>query len=638
MLLFNINYFPKFSPALIFRILVFIFALGLVPRLALCGEGGDDQFVPPVASALFKSHLRIDRQYIVTETLELKRLIRNDEAAHSNGNIKLSFEPSLGQSLEVIEAYTISPQGYRFSVRRSDIKTQRKDVESNSVEFGDEQVKVVIFPRVQAGSQLYVKAEKIYRKPLWEKDFTLTRLFSPHHEWQDVQFTIEYPAGSPLQVAADGLEGGEISSGNRVRKFLFTYKNLQPMQREEGSVGEGDYGALLTISSFKDWQELGRAYASSAKKRLVVTSAIREKADEITSGINDRRQQMAAIYRWVQANIKYVSDIVGRGGVVPNDTRTIFAKRIGDCKDHSLILVALLGAKGIDATTALVNSGDGYLMRGRPTLQPFNHAITYVPEFDAYLDATNRFARFDQVPDEVAGKPTLLTDMGLLGHTPSARPEINVSKTSVKIVVHPDGQMNGETVYLPSGAYEILERQQRSANTYVRMQKQVSDALEKFGETGTGQIVTGDVMAVDRPLRVNARYSLDPLANVPGKGALRLPSGMLSGHIRSASAPAEKPREVIHFKWLCVAKTVEEDYQITFPENVKVTRVPQDVEFIKPPINFTATYKQEGNTVFVKKRHIAAYAGPVCGEFENAVWKEFYPVLRRDALSQIFYE
>lgn len=626
------------SNSSIFPNIVLFFALVFLSQMAASGEPGEDDFVPPTASVLFKSHIRIDRNYVVRETVEIKRLLRNDEAAHDSGNIKLYFEPSLGQSLRIIEAYTISPQGDRFAVRQSDIKVQRKDVESNSVEFGDEQVKVVIFPRVQAGSQLYVKFEKIYRKSLWEKHLTLTRMFSPHQEWQDVSFVIEFPADTPLQIGVDGFEGGAISSGNGISKHYFSYKNPKPMQREDGSVGASDYGALLTVSSFKSWQELGAAYAFEAKKRLVITPEIREKSEEITRGITDRRLQMAAIYSWVQANIKYVSDIVGRGGVVPNDTRSIFGKRIGDCKDHSLILVAMLRAKRIEATTALVNSGDGYLMRGRPTLQPFNHAITYVPEFDVYLDATNRFARFDQVPDEVAGKPTLLTDMGILGRTPSASPEINVSKTSVNLLIHPDGRISGETVYSPAGVYEIVERQQRSANTYVRMQKQVADALEKFGETGTGRIVTGDVMAVNEPLRVTASYTLDPLANMPGRGALQLPSGMLSGHIRSGSAPSQKPREVIHLKWQCVAKTIKEDYRIRFPDNVTVTQVPQDVEFIRPPLSFKATYKLEGNTVVVQKRYVASYASAVCGETENAVWKEFYPVLRRDALAQIFYD
>lgn len=622
----------------VFPKVILFFALVFLSHPAVSSESAEEDFVPPTASVLFKSHIRIDRNYVARETVEIKRLLRNDEAAHNSSNIKLYFEPSLGQSLRVIEAYTISPQGERFAVRQSDIKVQRKEVESNSVEFGDEQVKVVIFPRVQAGSQLYVKFEKIYRKSLWEKNFTLTRTFSPHQEWQDVSFTIEFPADKPLQVEGDGFEGGAISSTNGISKYHFTFRNPKPMQREEGSVGDSDYGALLTVSSFKSWQELGSAYAVEAKKRLVITPEIREKSEEITRGITDRRLRMAAIYRWVQANIKYVSDIVGRGGVVPNDTRTIFSKRIGDCKDHSLILVALLRAQGIEATTALVNSGDGYLMRGRPTLQPFNHAITYVTEFDAYLDATNRFARFDQVPDEVAGKPTVLTDMAVLGRTPSASPGINVSKTSVKLLIHPDGRISGETLYTPAGIFEIVERHQRSANTYARMQKQVADALEKFGETGTGRIVTSDVLAVDKPLRITASFTLDPLANMPGQGALRLPSGMVSGHIRAGSAPAEKPKEVIHFKWQCVAKTVEEDYQIRFPENVTLTRVPQDVEFIKPPLSFKATYTKEGNTVLVRKRYVASYAASVCGEFENAVWKEFYPVLRRDALAQIFYE
>jgi len=42
---------------------------------------------------------------------------------------------------------------------------------------------------------------------------------------------------------------------------------------------------------------------------------------------------------------------------VPHDAQSILDNRYGDCKDHVVILEALLEAVGIDSSPALINSG-----------------------------------------------------------------------------------------------------------------------------------------------------------------------------------------------------------------------------------------------------------------------------------------
>ena len=598
----------------------------------------DEEFVPPMATVLRNSHIRIDRNYVLTETLENIRLIRNDEAAQENGNWKIGFQPSLGESVKILDAYTIGPRGEKYPVAKSDIKVQRKDIDSQSLEFGDDLYMVVIYPRVQAGSRLYIKYEMVNRKTLWEGNITALRLLTPHHEWQEAKYVIEFPQGLPIRVAAEGFSGGETGVTKGVKRYEFFLKNPTPVEMESGSVSSRDYAPIITISSFQSWQELGRAYAVPANKKINITPAIRAQVEEITRGLGDRREQIAAIYRWVQSNIKYVSDIVERGGVIPNDTRRIFDKRIGDCKDHSLMMVAMLRVKGIDATTALVNLGDAYAMRGVPTLASFNHAISYIPEFDMYLDSTSRFSRFGQLDDEVRGKPTLLTDSGVIGKTPSATPEMNISKTSVQIKILPDGTIKGETLYTPLGNFEISQRLTRSANTFSRTREQAAEALKKQGESGVGQIRVSDLTAMDKPLEVTATYTLDPLSNIPGAGALRLPSGMIPAHLRGIASPGNNPEPTLRFPSPCSSKTVEEDYQIEFPPTVAITRLPKDVELRDGPWHYKASYEKIGNKVIAKRRYVFNFAESVCGDAENTVWKKVYPVVRQDLLSQIFYE
>ena len=75
---------------------VLLLCLSIVGASAIA-RGADEEFVPPVATVLRNSHIRIDRNYVLTETLENIRLVRNDEAAQGNGNWKIGFQPSLGE-------------------------------------------------------------------------------------------------------------------------------------------------------------------------------------------------------------------------------------------------------------------------------------------------------------------------------------------------------------------------------------------------------------------------------------------------------------------------------------------------------------------------------------------------------------
>jgi hypothetical protein len=125
----------------------------------------------------------------------------------------------------------------------------------------------------------------------------------------------------------------------------------------------------------------------------------------------------------VTRNIRYVAIYLGDGGIIPHDANSIIRNRYGDCKDHNALLIALLSAKGINATSALINSGSAFVVPKLPVIGPFNHVITYIPAWDLYLDSTAEMAPFGVLPNGEVDKPTLLTKLGKVGRTPKAKKE-----------------------------------------------------------------------------------------------------------------------------------------------------------------------------------------------------------------------
>ena len=139
---------------------------------------------------------------------------------------------------------------------------------------------------------------------------------------------------------------------------------------------------------------MGRAYAAAASPKSFVTPEIAALADDITKGIDDRRQQAIAIDAWMKKNIRYVAVFLALGRVVPNDAASVLRNKIGDCKDKATLMSALLAAKGIVSEAVLINLGGTYSLPEPPTMVALNHVILYLPEFDLYDDPTQNFAAF----------------------------------------------------------------------------------------------------------------------------------------------------------------------------------------------------------------------------------------------------
>jgi hypothetical protein len=66
---------------------------------------------------------------------------------------------------------------------------------------------------------------------------------------------------------------------------------------------------------------------------------------------------------------------------------------------------------------------------------PFNHEITYIPQWDLYLDSTQEMLPFGVLIADVADKPTLLAALGKIGRTPNMTADKNRMQTRAKLTI-----------------------------------------------------------------------------------------------------------------------------------------------------------------------------------------------------------
>ena len=88
----------------------------------------------------------------VVEVTEMTTLINSQLAVESESQADLPYNSTFA-TLEVLEAYTITPQGQQISVAANAIRTVDEDNSKGAAMFSDQKSKIIIFPKVTPGSR-----------------------------------------------------------------------------------------------------------------------------------------------------------------------------------------------------------------------------------------------------------------------------------------------------------------------------------------------------------------------------------------------------------------------------------------------------------------------------------------------------
>lgn len=581
-------------------------------------------------------HIKINADTSSEETEELTTLINTQNGASSSPDDELSYNASK-ETLTILEAYTILPTGEHIKVSKNNIHTKDQASESSHSNIDDTKVLVIIYPNVTVGSKTYYKSLRKVREQAIKNQYDLYASFGPHQRLDYVEYNIEFSPKLKLFVDSQKLNGGKLSDGKLgQQRYQYTYTQANALSKESYEVDAADYSPYLHFTSYENPLAFAGEFEKKAKPKALVTPEIQAQADKITLGITDDYAQAKAIYNWVSKEIRYVGDFIGENGYTPHDANYILHRRFGDCKDHNNLLLTLLKAKKIDASSALINAGNTFTLSKLGTPSRFDHVITYLPKWDVYIDATQSYAPLGILSSTELDKPTLLMALAKVGHTPKFSVDNDQVLNDVKLYIQTDGTIKGSSETIFKGTKDIVARGIYSEFEGEQKQKMVIDHLKSNRESGTGTLKPDDVHSFTTPYKVAGEFTLDPISNMPGNGAITLPVGLANSVLTLRGNKA--PEETISLPYVCESVYLEENTRIEFPSNVKVSKIPDTILFNENGIRYQATYQLNQNTVTAKRS--LAYSSPfiTCNSKDLDNWKVFHKVLKRDLRGQIVYE
>ncbi|TAJ16005.1 MAG: DUF3857 domain-containing protein, partial [Planctomycetota bacterium] len=201
---------------------------------------------------------------------------------------------------------------------------------------------------------------------------------------------------------------------NGLRSYRFFARDLARLSPEGFMPPLAELVPVVDLSTYANWAEFGRWWWHFIEKELDTSAALRAKVAELVAGKSGERERVESILRFVAQEVRYNSWPFGTHGYEPFTATTIFERRLGDCKDKSILLRQMLAEIGVAARPVLIRAE-----HRRPDeplraamVEHFNHCIAWVeptPERDGYfLDATAEHNPLEYLREDDQGAEVLV--------------------------------------------------------------------------------------------------------------------------------------------------------------------------------------------------------------------------------------
>ena len=276
---------------------------------------------------------------------------------------------------------------------------------------------------------------------------------------QQSSITVVMPAAYTIRYHMYNYAGGPEQYTEKGKKVLkWSVANLKPIAKEPYAPRWHELVPMVRLAptefeiegykgNMTSWSEFGKFLYQLSKGRDALPDAVKQKVQQLVAGVQDDKEKVKILYRYMQQNTRYISIQLGLGGWQPFEASFVAQKAYGDCKALSNYMYSLLKEAGIRSVYTLIKAGDYdyYMAENFPSNQ-FNHAILCVPmgKDSLWLECTSQTKPAGYMGNFTGNRKALLVDEtgGTLVNTPHYVSTDNVQYRTVKGTLDKEGTLN----------------------------------------------------------------------------------------------------------------------------------------------------------------------------------------------------
>ncbi len=290
--------------------------------------------------------------------------------------VRLYFEPSYQQL--AIHFIRIRRDGSLIDVlRSSEIKVIQQEEGLDQQLYNGTLAAVVFLNDLRVGDIVDYAYTVSGENPVFAGRYAEALYLADGQPIHHLNFRLVWPSDRAIKIrnANIGIEPKVTTAGNET-EYIWERREVPAIDVEDKTPAWFNPYPTVSLSEFQTWHDVVQwalpLYDSSNPIPPALLSKVRKWEAEFTTP----EERTVAALRFVQDEIRYLGIELGRYSHQPTLPAKVFARRFGDCKDKSLLLVTILKSLGVDATTALVDSTAGRsLDQQQPSPFAFDHVI-----------------------------------------------------------------------------------------------------------------------------------------------------------------------------------------------------------------------------------------------------------------------
>jgi cellulose synthase operon protein C len=503
--------------------------------------------------------------------------VLTDPGARENESFFIRYTPG-AQEVEVRQArvFRKNPSGI-LEVTSATGRDDRDLSEPWYALYYDNRAEVVTFEGLRPGDVVelqYTVADVSLRNELagYFGDFQYVAETVPTSLWQ---YTLVGPKGKRFYFHTPELSGfsqTQTEVGSEIQ-YNFQATSVHKMVPEPSMPGWAEVAPYFHVSTYENWDQVGRWYWDLVAEQLVPDSEVTRHALAAVKGKTSLEEKVKAIHKTVIQSTRYVGLEFGIHGYKPYRVSQILSRRFGDCKDKASLMVAMLKVVGIDAQMVLLRTRRGGQVRTLPaSLAVFDHAIAYVPALDLYLDGTAEFSGMHELPNQDQSTVALRVWPGgsQFVHTPVLPSKTNRAVRTWDARLKEDGSaVIDESVIVVGQAAPEWRQHYQTAGERIEKYGKVWNA--RFPGAAVAVLSIAGVDDPNLPVRVDAKVNVPTLGELKGQHLLLPLSSKPPEYLRSYARLSKRKTDLL----LAYPWQHEETLTFHFPDGFRSLRLPE---------------------------------------------------------------
>ena len=325
--------------------------------------------------------LLLERQINVASNETFVHVVRQvcTLAGLQNGaDIEVNYNPDY-QSLTLHWARLWRGANHLERLDASQIKVMRQERDLDQQLLNGEQTAMLVMDDVRVGDIVDYAYSVKGDNPVFNGCFSDTAVIQTDNPVDRLLVRVLCPVPRQIYFRPHGcsVQPAILRKTNSV-ECVWDLRQVPKCQTEDSLPVWFEPAPWVQMTEFKSWAEVNQWALALFQNASPLSPALAGKIAEWKQ-LAGPEQQVLAVLRFVQDEIRYFGVEIGVSAEKPADPSTVFARRFGDCKDKALLFVTLLRGLGIEAYPVLVNTQlrhtlDDWL----PAADAFDHCIAVV--------------------------------------------------------------------------------------------------------------------------------------------------------------------------------------------------------------------------------------------------------------------